>query len=103
MPDDIGERKVDDEDLNKERRAADEVDVDLCGNAEEWALRELQEREQKAEKQTNAYGKRGDFKREACAAQKEREARGNEGEIKFHGVSIETDQCRRSAGCGKNG
>ena len=38
VADDIGQRKVDDEDLNEERRAADAVDVDLGGKTQERGL-----------------------------------------------------------------
>ena len=41
MADDIGQRKVDDEDLNEERRAADAVDVDLGGKTQERGLGKL--------------------------------------------------------------
>ena len=74
MADDIGQRKVDDEDLNEERRAADAVDVDLGGKTQERGLGKLSKARNETDQEAQAHGKGRDFKRQTRASQKERNA-----------------------------
>lgn len=74
VADDIGQRKVDDEDLNEERRAADAVDVDLGGKTQERGLGKLSKARNETDQEAQAHGKGRNFKRQTRASQKERNA-----------------------------
>lgn len=82
----VRQGKVDDEDLNQQRRAADEVHVDFGRQVEEPVARKLRHAEDETEDQTDADGECRNLKCESRAFDQERQALGHKGKIEFHGV-----------------
>ena len=104
MPDDDGKRKVNDEDLNEERRAADEVHVNLRNETERRELGELCQGRHQTENQAESHGKGSNFQRYERALQQKGQRVGNERKVKFHwdgseNASVERSRNKRVPNC----